>query len=646
MKKIDNFVKFLEGKKLYIGGKDYEIKKILFREEDYGKVENSSDAYNAFNFLLHSFDMRFGSGERWGFSSVGCLRRLDCATRSSYYYRRKLHSVINAVDEKGEHYELKMYSGFFPIFSFPIIRNLKEKIVIRKNIVNIIKWKGIEGEVLQVPYDDTSHNNFDIFPIRIISPTFLRNTIILVKFRLKEHGNVSIKSINLVGRKKLLCRSCLSEYVNKEKYDVGGGLCEKCCPDYQRCIVCGSIIWRNSRYPAFSLVHVYDNKVHNHIKEVMMCSSCISKVHACNQCNILLLEGKGEVRYITSEGRNIYYCIDCFDKMESFVCARCGGKYKDVERRYLGENSYCRRCYNIILEERSHTLHRYDYIPIFDKKKKKWDNKLLLGFELEVMTKIPRSVNGNEYLIEKAMSIKKWLKEHNLYDTFYIKNDGSLRDVNRRSGFEVNSHPISLNALKQVKIKSLLEYLRSIGFVSYEAVPCGFHVHLSADFFSPYNIDSKDFYCQTFRDNIGKLLLFFSINGEKIYTFSKRKVRDYCLPLSFDKYSFFDITDSESSFLDYVKQQNRYSVINITNIRNNIKKTVEIRSFKGTLEHNRFIATLQFCDAIAHYIKQISFISLVTNKTNSWKDFFLWVKDANAYGHLVKYVKNNNLVQL
>ena len=68
-----------------------------------------------------------------------------------------------------------------------------------------------------------------------------------------------------------------------------------------------------------------------------------------------------------------------------------------------------------------------------------------------------------------------------------------------------------------------------------------------------------------------------------------------------DKYCQFDKLNNSVDFIkNGTSQDNKYYAIR-TNVDK--KNTVEFRIFRGTLKYNRFIATIQFVDAISHYIK-------------------------------------------
>ena len=63
-----------------------------------------------------------------------------------------------------------------------------------------------------------------------------------------------------------------------------------------------------------------------------------------------------------------------------------------------------------------------------------------------------------------------------------------------------------------------------------------------------------------------------------------------------------------------------------------------MRIFRGTLNSDRFLATLQFCDALAHYSKEVSIMSIRSRL--SWNSFLMWSKKTCRYNHFINYINN------
>jgi len=122
--------------------------------------------------------------------------------------------------------------------------------------------------------------------------------------------------------------------------------------------------------------------------------------------------------------------------------------------------------------------------------------------------------------------------------------------------------------------------------------------------------------------------LFFSTNFENILKFSKRDVNrlNYCK---------FENLNPKIFLQSGLIQKDKYQAIRMNPSG---KNTIEMRIFRGTLYYPRFLATLQFCDAISHYIKEIGVNSVINKK--SWDLFIDWCRQKNNYIHFLKYISN------
>jgi len=131
------------------------------------------------------------------------------------------------------------------------------------------------------------------------------------------------------------------------------------------------------------------------------------------------------------------------------------------------------------------------------------------------------------------------------------------------------------------------------------------------------------------------LRLFFSANSEKIYKFSNRQGKNtsYCL---YEDYDYKKIINNLSL-------SDRRWALNL----NSSCDTIELRLFRGTLEHDRFIANLQFADAVSHFVKEIGISAFIIGehkyKNNSWLLFIDWCRYSHKYNHLIKFLEKEQL---
>jgi len=337
--------------------------------------------------------------------------------------------------------------------------------------------------------------------------------------------------------------------------------------------------------------------------DVSVCDSCYEDWYGTCECGYQ--DRKEELVYF--DGR--WYCDSC--RREYLVtCCRCD-EYEHTDDCYIDESTddcYCRACYDRGYHQSNESLHDYNYQPDLkfhhhplenDRKR----NKLYMGFELEVEVETrTQSIDDLVKLVEDHMKAEG--KERKLY----FKRDGSLTN-----GFEIVSHPMTLRWIKkELKLNKVLDILRNKKVSSYEKGTCGFHVHLAKNFFEGTEVD--------------KLRLFINNNYQAIYDFSKRKTTGG----HFFKKENYDLDAFKRCF----NQDGRYWAYNL----NTHKETVEIRIFRGTLSYKRLIASMELCDAMAHYVKVISFMK-AGNPKDSWRDFLAWCKRENRYHKFLMHIK-------
>ena len=95
-------------------------------------------------------------------------------------------------------------------------------------------------------------------------------------------------------------------------------------------------------------------------------------------------------------------------------------------------------------------------------------------------------------------------------------------------------------------------------------------------------------------------------------------------------------SDTENEIVDKVKcykAAGRYKAINLMN-----SETIEFRLFRGTLNFNTFIASLQFVVVIASFVKSIKLNDIFTV---NWSDVFDCVK----FAELKEYLVAKNLIK-
>ena len=251
------------------------------------------------------------------------------------------------------------------------------------------------------------------------------------------------------------------------------------------------------------------------------------------------------------------------------------------------------------------------YKPRYRKCKMKWENTLYMGIELE-LEKYHGSDDTITNITEKLNTIVKKLKNN----VFYYKNDSSIQ-----YGVEMVSHPLTLQYVhNKLNLERIFNVIKELGLKDNDS--CGLHIHLNKSFFS-----KKELY---------KLRLFFSKNQNKIIKLSRRSAH------KIDQWCKYEKSYKIKTFLNDKKINGEMSKNEATRgyacaIFCNNPKTVEFRAFASTTNYKTFLATLQFCDALAHYLKSISIVFI--SEKNSWSYFVKWCKNQKRYNILLDYLK-------
>lgn len=300
------------------------------------------------------------------------------------------------------------------------------------------------------------------------------------------------------------------------------------------------------------------------------CQSCFEDRYTyCDNCNLAV------------RNRDVYY-IDNGDLAYCEFCAIDYAHYCDICEQYYSE--HCNR----------HLIHTYDYKPIFEFFKTKYEiqDSLYFGIELEV------ECNNNN------------IEDISLPNFIYVKNDGSLDD-----GVELVTHPLTYKFIKNSKeiFKGLLKQLQNKGFTSYDTNTCGMHIHITK---------SKINTLQTV-----KIVKFFMNNERFILKLSQRKI---------DKFNQWSAISTTTTAVKYAKEGNRerYVAVNLLN-----NKTIEFRIFRGTLHFDSFMKNIEFIDALIEFTAQASL-----KECDDIIAFLKFIhKQKSKYRNLKNFINRKNL---
>lgn len=317
-----------------------------------------------------------------------------------------------------------------------------------------------------------------------------------------------------------------------------------------------------------------------------VCRNCRNEITAEHGSDNLFHCSGCDSYEITDDGayfNGTRYCDSCYSN-NVYTCDECGDQYWD------GDGHYCPE------EEGSHLINSYSYKP----RPYFFGNATYhMGFELEVES------DGNS-IRDAAEVVTNALGER-----IYLKEDGSLNQ-----GFEIVTHPHSLEEYQQNFDWDALSKLRRLGFRSWDTSTCGLHVHVSRTAFGIPNS----------RRDITKIQAH-ELRFMKLIYDNERQISRLAGRTS--SYATFEDKGRLVSKIKHGNQSNgRYSAINSDN-----STTLEVRVFRGSLKPQRVLMALELIQCSVEYTRDLHVSA--SNKALSWMMFTRYVVDnASTYPNL------------
>jgi hypothetical protein len=315
------------------------------------------------------------------------------------------------------------------------------------------------------------------------------------------------------------------------------------------------------------------------------CTTCANKIYdegggrdnwrSCNACDDIQYYDN---LYSWGSGR---YCQYCYDN-NVYTCDECCIEY------WGGDGHEC--------EEDESVIHNYSYRPspyFFGK------GQYYLGFELEVEARNESRYAGAE------------IAQDTLGSHAYMKDDGSLSD-----GFEIVTHPHTLQAYQTDFNWEFASKLKREGFRSWNTDTCGLHVHVSRTAFgtgeSPWGRSDREQLILKRQAHELRFMKLIYDNQRQVERIAGRAGNQYA--------TFQD----KGKLVPKVKFGNqssgRYSAINTEN-----DATLEVRVFKGSLRKERVLSALEFVTASVEYTRDLKVTS--KNQALSWLRFTAYVSE-------------------
>lgn len=196
---------------------------------------------------------------------------------------------------------------------------------------------------------------------------------------------------------------------------------------------------------------------------------------------------------------------------------------------------------------------------------------------------------------------------------FVSEYDGSVDQIG--NGAEFISRPLSYKAWMSKEVRELLEkgvkVLTDANAKIDQPQGCGLHVHMSRTFFE-HNTKKK---VNEIKDDMD---WFFQVFQKEIEAISSRPYTKYCMSKA-DKIKQIAPMFSRDIGINISYQIKKGKLPDSTENHDNhhyavvlTNKTIEVRTFKSTLNIAKLLATIQFCRAIAHAARNMKITSNTT----------------------------------
>ena len=348
-------------------------------------------------------------------------------------------------------------------------------------------------------------------------------------------------------REFIECNEC-GEIYKKEEFvgttcDNGNHYCTECAEnvEFWYCDRCGSI-------------HDDIDEL-TEIDDQFYCETCRDNgFYQCDDCGEWISS-----HICLSNGNEI--CYSCYENNGYFTCDNCGEIFSNDYINEHNDEFFCDDCYREI----TRYIHNYDYKPDF-----KFHGTGHRFFGLEIET------DDGENPLEFAEKVST-----NFNDFIYCVHDGSLSS----EGVECVTMPATIEFLKEtgkLYFEGLRDFARENSYLSHDTSTCGLHIHVSRDGINDSMIE--------------KMIYLFERNFSDFLKLSRR-TRDQ---LSRWANRYFD--DYEEISIDKCKDKmcssSRYKAINLQN-----SKTIEFRFFRGTLNVDTILASIELIDNLVDYAK-------------------------------------------
>lgn len=387
------------------------------------------------------------------------------------------------------------------------------------------------------------------------------------------------------------CRDCGMITTSGFKVHDGGYVCRKCLGEnYFECASCGA-------YHPLSEAHF--------VNGLGYCATCTRNyIYKCPECGKEFYSNWA----IEIDGETTSLCCECLT-LKYDQCQKCGKYFKkgDPSISLYVDELICDKCKNNIMSSIDHGMIGYHcfnsskykigrrYMP-----GEKGKDLLYYGIELET-----------ERCYMDDIDVDSWVNDGNLV---HAESDGSLDDD---TGVEWITMPCTLAYHRsEFGWNEFCKELVRNGTISHNSSNCGLHIHVNRDGLTPSVIAKMDFLI-----NRMKMLGIILARRNSFYSsdYSSSKALEWSV-------GYWD--EVQKGLMDNIckrkgysysvrtgrdlSHDERYRAVNVTN-----PYTVEVRIFRGTLNPETIIATLEYVDAVIAFAKTARQMLFKRNIKNS-----------------------------
>lgn len=347
-----------------------------------------------------------------------------------------------------------------------------------------------------------------------------------------------------------------------------------------------------------------------------VCRNCCEEYYfECEDCNEV---HHVDERHYVGEYDDIEVCDYCFDNYYR-ECEECGHYFNTDYMYYRNGYYYCENCYD---NARDMICSYHDYDRGFEFLMATGEIKppFYIGAELEM---------ENDNVVADCI---RYLKDK--FDAI-LSHDGSLETYGAMEWVMDPHSPLSWHEQAN-DYKTAFKMLVDNGYRSHDTSTCGLHFHVSRPYqeeidslgYSEEENKKREELYKKQETAIERVILVLETYKEEFIKFSRRKSMNWCQWLS-------DVVTNESgkiTSLDFIKN-NKYAMEGhhrALNLENH--NTIEFRIFKGTLNFDTFMASLELVNNIA----TLCFDLNIPLEKITWKKL-------TSGEYVSKYVQDNNI---